>query len=50
MEFIIGFIIGLMLAQITSYLAYKHSLDEIQVEYTQKIMEIRERLSEYNRY
>lgn len=50
MEFIIGFIIGLMFAQMTSYLAYKHSLDEIQAEYAQKIMEIRERLNECNRY
>lgn len=49
MEFIIGFVMGLILAQLISYLIYKNSLDEIQIEYAQKIMEIRERLSEYNR-
>lgn len=49
MEFIIGFIIGLMLAQITSYIMYKNSLDEIESRYAQEVMKIKERLSEYNR-
>lgn len=49
MEFIIGFIMGLVLAQITSYVMYKNSLDEIQLECAQKIMKIKERLDEYNR-
>lgn len=37
MEFIIGFIMGLILAQTTSYIIYKNSLDEIQLEYEHKI-------------
>ena len=49
MEFIIGFIIGLILAQTISYLIYKNSLDEIQLEYTRRINKVMEMLDEYNR-
>lgn len=49
MEFIIGFIIGLILAQTISYITYKNSLDEIELRYAQKVTKIKERLSEYNR-
>lgn len=42
MEFIIGFIMGLMLAQTISYLIYKNSLDEIQLEYTHRINKVME--------
>lgn len=42
MEFIIGFVMGLMLAQVTSYVMYKDSLDEIQLEYEHKINKIME--------
>lgn len=49
MEFIIGFIIGLILAQTIAYLIYKNSLDEIELRYAQEVMKIKERLSEYNR-
>ena len=42
MEFIIGFIMGLILAQTTSYIMYKNSLDEIQLEYEHKINKIME--------
>ena len=49
MEFIIGFIIGLILAQTISYLMYKNSLDEIQLEYTYRINKVMEMLDEYNR-
>ena len=49
MEFIIGFVMGLILAQTISYLIYKNSLDEIELRYAQKVMEIKGRLSEYNR-
>ena len=42
MEFIIGFVMGLMLAQVTSYVMYKDSLDEIQLEYEHKINNIME--------
>lgn len=42
MEFIIGFIIGLILAQVTSYVMYKNSLDEIQLEYEYKINKMME--------
>lgn len=44
MEFIIGFVMGLILAQTTSYLMYKNSLDEIQLEYEHKINKIMEML------
>ena len=49
MEFIIGFIIGLILAQTICYLIYKNSLDEIQLEYTRRMNKIMEMLDEYNR-
>ena len=49
MEFIIGFIMGLMLAHTISYLIYKNSLDEIQLEYTRRINKVMEMLDEYNR-
>ena len=49
MEFIIGFIIGLILAQTISYLIYKNSLDEIQLQYTHRINKVMEMLDEYNR-
>ena len=49
MEFIIGFIIGLILAQTICYLIYKNSLDEIQLEYTHRINKVMEMLDEYNR-
>lgn len=42
MEFIIGFIMGLILAQTIGYLMYKNSLDEIQLEYEHKINKIME--------
>lgn len=42
MEFIIGFVMGLILAQTTSYIMYKNSLDEIQLEYEHKINKIME--------
>lgn len=44
MEFIIGFVMGLILAQTTSYIMYKNSLDEIQLEYEHKINKIMEML------
>ena len=49
MEFIIGFIMGLILAQTISYLIYKNSLDEIQLKYTRRINKVMEMLDEYNR-
>ena len=49
MEFIIGFIIGLILAQTICYLIYKNSLDEIQLQYTHRINKVMEMLDEYNR-
>ena len=49
MEFIIGFGMGLILAQTISYIIYKNSLDEIQIEYTRRMNEIMEMLDEYNR-
>lgn len=49
MEFIIGFIIGLILAQTIAYLIYKDSSDEIELRYAQEVMKIKERLSEHNR-
>ena len=49
MEFIIGFIMGSILAQTICYLIYKNSLDEIQLEYTHRINKVMEMLDEYNR-
>lgn len=49
MEFIIGFIMGLILAQTISYITYKNSLDEMQIEYTRRMNKIMEMLDEYNR-
>lgn len=49
MEFIIGFAMGLILAQTISYLIYKNSLDEMQIEYTRRMNKIMEVLDEYNR-
>ena len=49
MEFIIGFAMGLILAQTICYLIYKNSLDEIQLEYIHRINKVMEMLNEYNR-
>lgn len=49
MEFIIGFVMGLILAQTICYLIYKNSLDEMQIEYTYRMNKIMEMLDEYNR-
>lgn len=49
MEFIIGFVMGLILAQTICYLIYKNSLDEMQLEYTYRINKVMEMLDEYNR-
>ena len=49
MEFIIGFVMGSILAQTICYLIYKNSLDEIQLEYTHRINKVMEMLDEYNR-
>ena len=49
MEFITGFVMGLILVQTISYLIYKNSLDEIELRYELEVMKIKERLSEYNR-
>lgn len=49
MEFIIGFVMGLILAQTICYLIYKNSLDEMQIEYTRRMNKIMEMLDEYNR-
>ena len=49
MEFIIGFVMGLILAQTMSYIIYKNSLDEIQLEYIRRINKVMEMLGEYNR-
>lgn len=42
MEFIIGFIMGLILAHVTAFVMYKNSLDEIQLECEHKINKIME--------
>ena len=42
MEFIIGFIMGLILAHVTTFAMYKNSLDEIQSEYEHKINKVME--------
>ena len=42
MEFIIGFIMGLILAHVTTFVMYKNSLDEIQLEYEHKINKVME--------
>lgn len=42
MEFIVGFVTGLILAQTIAYLIYKNALDEIQLEYEHKINKIME--------
>ena len=49
MEFIIGFAMGLILAQTICYLIYKNSLNEIQLEYIHRINKVMEMLNEYNR-
>lgn len=49
MEFIIGFIIGLILAQTIAYLIYKNSLDEIRLEFIRRINKVMEMLDGYNR-
>lgn len=49
MEFIIGFVMGLILAQTICYLIYKNSLDEMQIEYTRRMNKIMEMLDGYNR-
>ena len=42
MEFIIGFIMGLILAHVTAFVMYKNSLDEIHLEYEHKINKVME--------
>ena len=42
MEFIIGFVMGLMLAHVTAFVMYKNSLDEIQLECEHKINKVME--------
>lgn len=42
MEFIIGFIMGLILAHVTAFVMYKNSLDEIQLECEHKINKVME--------
>ena len=42
MEFIIGFIMGLILAHVTAFVMYTNSLDEIQLEYEHKINKVME--------
>ena len=42
MEFFIGFIIGLILAHVATFVMYKNSLDEIQLEYEHKINKVME--------
>lgn len=42
MEFIIGFIMGLILTHVTAFVMYKNSLDEIQLEYEHKINKVME--------
>ena len=49
MEFIIGFVMGSILAQTICYLIYKNSLDEIQLECNHRINKVMEMLDEYNR-
>lgn len=49
MEFIIGFVMGLILVQTISYLVYKSSLDEMQLEYMHRINKVMEMLDEYNK-
>ena len=49
MEFIIGFIMRSILEQTISYIIYKNSLDEMQIEYTRRMNKIMEMLDEYNR-
>lgn len=49
MEFIIGFIIGLILAQLITFTLYEKALHETQSSYANKLMEIKRQLNEYNR-
>ena len=49
MEFFIGFIMGLILAHVATFVMYKDSLGKIQSEYEHKINEVMEMLNEYNR-
>ena len=42
MGFIIGFIMGLILAQITAFVMYRNSLNEIKLEYEYKINKVME--------
>lgn len=42
MEFIIGFIMGLILAHVTAFVMYKNSLNEIQLKYEHKINKVME--------
>lgn len=49
MEFIIGFIIGLILAQAITYTLYKKSLDKIRLGYWYMYLKVKEQLNEYNR-
>ncbi len=49
MGFIIGFIIGLILAQFIASTMYEKALNETQSSYTDKLMEIKRQLNEYNR-
>lgn len=49
MEFIIGFIMGLILAHVITYTLYKKSLDKIRLGYWYMYLKTREKLNEYNR-
>mgnify|MGYP004508378081 CR=1 FL=1 len=49
MEFIIGFIMGLILAQLITSTMYEKALHKTQSSYADKLMEIKRQLDEYNR-
>lgn len=49
MEFIIGFIIGLILVQFITSTMYEKALHETQSSYADKLMEIKRQLDGYNR-
>lgn len=49
MEFIIGFVIGLILAQFITSTMYEKALYKTQSSYADKLMEIKRQLDEYNR-
>lgn len=49
MEFIIGFAIGLILAQFITSTMYEKALNKVQSSYADKLMKIKRQLDEYNR-